>query len=105
MYFSSRNGGPEARFTQLHRRCKFNLCATNKYSSKKRKSKGMDIGVMDGDFVYGINEYYSTIKLVTELSLCKKFLTVAFQGIFDVTPLLSFKISFFIHTSMITNPV
>jgi len=35
----------------------------------------MDIGVMDGDFVYSVNEYYSTIKLVTELSLCKKFLT------------------------------
>lgn len=34
----------------------------------------MDNGVMNGDFAYGINEYYSTIKLVTELSLCKKFL-------------------------------
>jgi hypothetical protein len=47
----------------------------HKYSSKKSKSKRMDIGVVDGDFVYGINEYYSTIKLVTELSLYKKFLT------------------------------
>jgi hypothetical protein len=75
VYFSSRNGRPEARFTQLHRRYKFNVCATNKYSSKKSKNKRMDTGVVDGDFVCGINEYYSTIKLVTELSLCKKFLT------------------------------
>ena len=75
MYFSNRNRRPEACFTQLHRRCKFNLCATNKYSSKKSKDKRINIGVKDGDFVYSINEYYSTIKVVTELSLCKKFLT------------------------------
>jgi hypothetical protein len=34
----------------------------------------MDSGVMNSDFVYGTNECYSTIKLVIELSLCKKFL-------------------------------
>lgn len=55
VYFSSRNRRPEARFTQLHRRCKFNLYAANKYSSKKSQSKRMDIGVMDGDFVYSMN--------------------------------------------------